>query len=261
MNLFEEMKAEYIRLSAQTASLERAIDALPEGSLEWRKRGNTYRYYRRTQDKKEYIAKSNPQLIEALAKKKYLQKMLIDAKEEKTAISKYLNAHKGKDRPKELIIHNPNIENLLRPLFVGTDEKLAVWAAEEYPSTAGYPNQLIHPGPLGKMYRSKAEASIAYVLFKYHLPNRYECDKTIGEVTYHIDFTIRNPENGQTIYWEHCGMMDNDRYAANIGIKLKEFEKAGIFPDRNLILTFESKQFPFETWMAEEIVHQYFCLK
>ena len=51
-------------------------------------------------------------------------------------------------------------------------------------------------------------------------------------------------------------MMDQDGYAANIGTKIREFESAGIFPGHNLILTFESKQFPFTIGMAEEIIQK-----
>ena len=140
--------------------------------------------------------------------------------------------------------------------FVDVDTTL--WEEEEYPSTAEHPEHLIHPGPKGKMYRSKSEASIATVLHRHGIPFRYEWDKDINGVTYHIDFTIRHPKTGQIIYWEHCGGMDKDGYSANVGTKIKDYESAGIFPDRNLILSFESKQFPFEYGMAEEIVERWF---
>lgn len=259
MELFEYAKAEYDKLSRQVSALERAISTAPPGSLEWSKRGDRVRYYNRIDDQKSFISQAKDyDLIEALAKKKYLQKMLTDARHEKEAIGKYLRAHSEEDRAKALLVQKPHIAAILNPLFRPLDEKLAEWAKADYPSTAGFPENLIHPGPEGKMYRSKSESNIAYSLYRHRVPTRYEWDKNINGVTYHIDFTIRHPKTGETVYWEHCGLMDKDSYAANIGTKIKDYESVGIFPDRNLILTFESKQFPFEIGMADEIVEKWF---
>ena len=256
--IFDLLSQEYTRLSSQICSLENAIERLPEGSLEFNKNGNRYRHYQSINKKRTYLPLSEQETIEALAKKKYLQKMLMDARNEKSAIGKYLKAHNDKDHAHDLLTHNPHLEELLSPLFAPLDEKLRNWASADYPSTAGHPEFLIHPGPGGKKYRSKSEAMIAYILYKYRIPFRYEWDKDINGITYHIDFTIRHPKTGEFFYWEHCGMMDRDSYAANIGTKLRDFEKVGIFPDRNLILTFESRQYPFEIGMAEEIVKKWF---
>ncbi len=259
MTFFETSKTEYWRLEKKVEALESAIAKLPSGSLEWNRRGDRYRFYRRKGEEKKFISQTKDQpLIEALAKKKYLKKMLMDTRREKDAIAKYLKAHKDEDHARDLLTLYPHVGELLSPLFKPLDEKLAEWAKEEYSSTADNPESLIHPGPEGKMYRSKSEAMIAYILYKYRIPFRYECDKYINGITYHIDFTIRHPKTGETIYWEHCGLMDKDGYAANVGTKIKEYEYAGIFPDRNLILTFESKQFPFEIGMVEEIVQKWF---
>lgn len=258
MNYYNEMKAEYNRLSTQIVSLERAIDALPEGSLSWRKKDDVYRYYQYLDSKRKYLSKKDAGMIENLAKKKYLQKMLIDVKAEKNAIGKYMTSHQEKNRALELIAQHPNLEEILSPLFAPYDEKLQAWANEEYPSTAEHPEALIHPGPFGKMYRSKSEVSIAYGLLAKRIPHRYECDLVIQGITYHPDFTIRHPKTGQVIYWEHFGGMDNERYVFRSIMKLKDFESVGIFPDRNMIVTFESRNFPFESWMAEEIIDRWF---
>ncbi len=258
MELYPQMLSEYNRLSAQVASLERAIGKLPEGNLEFNKNGTGFRHYKAIGKNRIYLPKKEWGTVEELAKKKYLQKMLIDAKLERDAIGKYLKAHSEEDRAKALLTQTPHLAEILDPLFKPLDERLVEWANAEYPSTAGHPEHLIHEGPKGKMYRSKSESDIALCLYKNKIPNRYEWDKYINGVTYHIDFTIRHPKTGDTFYWEHCGGMDKDGYSANIGTKIKEYESAGIFPDRNLILTFESRKFPFEYWMAEEIVEKWF---
>lgn len=256
MEMFEQMKKEHARLAARISQLEHAVAQLPEGSLGWYKRGGNFRYYHLTDTKHFLSLKKDHAFIEELAKKKYLQKLLSDAKIESSAIEKYLKSHREHGLAKIMLTENTHIADILSPLFRSTDQELAEWSASDYPSTAAHPEQLIFPGPCGKMYRSKSESQIAYLLYTTLIPFRYEWDKTIGDKTYSIDFTIRHPKTGRTIYWEHCGMMDNEGYATNIGIKLRDFEKAGIFPGKNLILTFESRQFPFTIGMAEEIIQK-----
>lgn len=258
MHLYPQLLNEYNRLSTHISSLEKAIAQLPEGSLTFNKNGSNYRYYKKLNGKRIYLSKKDWPTVEALAKKKYLQKMLLDAKQERGAIGKYLSAHNEEDRAKALLTQTPHLAEILDPLFSPMDKKLVAWANADYPSSAGHPEHLIHKGPKGKMYRSKSEADIAHCLYKNHIPYRYEWDKYINGITYHIDFTIRHPKTGETFYWEHCGRMDKDGYSANVGTKIKDYESAGIFPDRNLILSFESKQFPFEYGMAEEIVERWF---
>ena len=122
MNLFKELKGEHIRLSAKIASLERAISKLPEGSLKVKRRGNTHRFYH-CQDKSErFISKKETDLLEALAKKKYYQKMLQDARKEKNAIGKYLCSHSEDNLADQLLAKNPQIDQILRPLFKPMDE-------------------------------------------------------------------------------------------------------------------------------------------
>ena len=259
MTLYDNAITEYRRLGKKTELLEQAIDKLPPGSLEWARRGERFRFYQREDGKKRFLsAKKEKELLEDLAKKKYLQKMLMDTRNEKEAIGKYLRTHKKEDHAGDLLIGNPHLNEILSPLFKPLDEKQREWAEVDYPSTANYPEYLIHPGPCGKMFRSKSEAMIAHVLYRHRLAYRYEWDKEINGVVYHIDFTIRHPETDEFIFWEHCGRMDKDGYAVNIGTKIKEFESAGIFPDRNLILTFESRRFPFEIGMAEDIAQKWF---
>ena len=108
------------------------------------------------------------------------------------------------------------------------------------------------------MYRSKSETMIARGLFEKRIPFRYENDKEIGGVTYHIDFTIRHPKTGQFIYWEHLGAMDMESYALNAGMKLRAFAGAGIVLGRNLILTMETRQYPLSYGLVEDIIQQWF---
>ena len=258
MYLYEKVQSEYDRLSSLMAAVERNLEEMPEGSLVCDKDGKRYKHYIRKDKKKKYLRKDQMDLVLTLAKKKYLKKMLINLKRQTTAAGRYLRAWPKKDRVLELLEKQPHIEELLRPFLQPLDEKLRKWAEEDYPSTAGYPERLIHPGPNGKMYRSKSEATIAYALFRNRIPFRYEMDKDINGIIYHIDFTIRHPETGEMFYWEHFGKIDDIKYTANLGRKLTDFENARMFPGKNLILTFESAQFPLSIGEVEDIIHNWF---
>lgn len=143
--MFEQMKKEHARLSARIPQLEHAIEQLPEGSLGWCKRGENYRYYCLT-DTKHFLSRRNDRaFIEELAKKKYLQKLLTDAKYELAAIKKYLKNHKEQSLAEKLLTENIHIADILSPFFRSADQELAEWSASDYPSTAAHPEQLIFP--------------------------------------------------------------------------------------------------------------------
>ena len=147
MQLFEQMEKEHHRLSSKITNLEHAISSLPQGNLGWQKRGENYRYYCLT-DTKQYLSrKKDYALIEELGKKKYLQKMLSDDKHELTSIEQYLKKHRKESLAKRLLTDNPHLSEILTPLFRSPKKELAEWAAKDYPSTAGHPEQLIFPGP------------------------------------------------------------------------------------------------------------------
>lgn len=62
------------------------------------------------------------------------------------------------------------------------------------------------------MVRSKSEVIIANALAARGVDYAYERPLTLGSVTKYPDFTIEDMESGQTIYWEHCGMLHVPSY-------------------------------------------------
>ena len=258
MHLYDSLKAEQVRLSSLICDLERRVKKLPEGDLCFWKNGSKYKYFAVIDGKRHYISLKEQDRIRELAQKKYLETMLVDAQKEKQAIDKYLKMHVEEKQADVLIMTKPHLVDLLQPMFQIRDERLEKWAKAEYPSSAGHPEHLIHEGPEGRMYRSKSEAWIANALYTNRIPFRYEWDKIINGRVYPIDFTIRHPVTGETYYWEHLGLMDDLGYARRNAQKLVDYESAGIFPGVNLILTYESGQFPLSIGQIEKIVREWF---
>ena len=129
---------------------------------------------------------------------------------------------------------------------------------------ADYSRNPLHPEMLkfesisGNTLRSKSELIIDQLLFVYQIPYRYECKLAIGDVTLYPDFTIIHPKTGKMFYWEHFGMMDNQKYSQKAFSKLEIYCENGIIPSINLITTFEATDFPLDAVKVENIIKQYF---
>jgi len=88
--------------------------------------------------------------------------------------------------------------------------------------------------------RSKNEVYIASRLDHYGLTYRSDCPTGIPGLYRVPDFTIIRKRDGRIIYWEHLGMMDDMEYRRGNKRKLEEYEKAGIVPWDNLIVTYDT---------------------
>ncbi|MBR5979194.1 MAG: ATPase, partial [Oscillospiraceae bacterium] len=61
------------------------------------------------------------------------------------------------------------------------------------------------------------------------------------------------------IYLEHFGLMDDDEYRDNCFRKLDEYRINGIYPGKNLIMTFESSQNPLDIKGIRMMIKDIFC--
>lgn len=93
-----------------------------------------------------------------------------------------------------------------------------------------FEEHLIHRTTRGEMVRSKSEVIIANVLAAKGVDYVYERPLTLGGATRYPDFTIQDMESGQTIYWEHCGMLHVPNYRRRWDEKLEWYRKNGILP-------------------------------
>lgn len=102
-----------------------------------------------------------------------------------------------------------------------------------------YAENLIYKTEKGEMVRSKSEMIIANMLFENHVPYTYEKELLVGGFNKIPDFTIEDEESGNTWYWEHCGMMNDDSYRKRWEAKKKLYAENGIVEGKNLIVTEE----------------------
>ena len=101
---------------------------------------------------------------------------------------------------------------------------------------------------------------IVYLLHDYKIPFRYESELELGQVTVYPDFTIRHPKTGKLFLWEHLGMVDEPAYRRNTLSKLQLYMEHGWIPSVNLILTFETKEYPLDMAYVEGLIKDYFVV-
>src|SRR5205823_2340380 len=94
----------------------------------------------------------------------------------------------------------------------------------------------IHRTLAGFMVRSKSEVIIANMLFERDIPFRYELRRSAPDGTFYLpDFTVTWA--GRTWFWEHWGLMEDEKYRRHQQTKKQWYEKH--FPG-TLVETFES---------------------
>ena len=91
-------------------------------------------------------------------------------------------------------------------------------------------DRLIHRTARGEAVRSKSEVIIANLLDAAGVDYRYEEKLEIDGVTKFPDFTIDDDDTGVKYYWEHLGMLSDERYRRRWNEKLKWLRGHGIVP-------------------------------
>lgn len=229
---------------------ERSLKKSPEGSLILSSSNGSIQYYHKTscnQKKGKYIEKSNHKLLKALAQKDYDQHFLKELDKQKNQIEKML-----KNIPcielKDIAAKLPNArKELVLPHVLPNEEYIERWLNVKYTGKNYADNIPMIVTDNGEKVRSKSEKMIADKLYSMGIPYRYEYPlrlKTYGIV--YPDFTLLNISTRQEIYFEHFGMMDDEEYCQKAILKIREYEKNGIYLGERLIVSFETLQVPLD---------------
>ena len=192
------MLSEHQRLTEEIDTLEKQLNALPEGKLIIAGNGDYAKWYLSDGHHKKYIPKCDQKLAEKMAFKKYLTALLSDAIHEKKSIEFYLKHHLTETGEAEKLFSSPEFKKLLLPHFTPLSKELEEWQSAPYEQNPRHPEHLIHKSSFGHNVRSKSEAIIATLLHIYKVPFRYECALPLGINVLFPDFTIRHPQTGET---------------------------------------------------------------
>lgn len=235
------------------------LASAPEGRLRATKSKNHLNFYHRTDPKSangRYIKKSEDALVHALAQKEYLEKVIKRACHERELLSPllafYQNAPMETASEDMHLLKRPKIH----PLFLSDEEYAKNWQMQGFARNP-LPGDDELVSDRDEKMRSKTEVLIANALNRHHIPYHYERPLEIDGKIIYPDFTVLNVRNRREYYWEHFGMMSDLQYVNNFTFKLSRYMANGIFPGRNLILSFESENQRFGTKQIEAIIQEY----
>lgn len=232
---------------------------LPEGELLCTGEEDKRKYYQRLpvrgyrKKERRYGIKKKPQVLDGLIRKEYaasaIEVMDKDIKVLETALRWY----------------KPVDENTVMQEFAAKYPELGgriyrnSGDAEEWKNAFSSANDF-HPESLksidiaGKKRRSKNEVYIASRLDHYKLIYRHDCPTGIPGLYRNPDFQIIRPRDFKIIYWEHFGMMDDLEYVIDYKNKMIDYEKAGIVPWDNLMITFGKTAGDLDARMIEAMI-------
>lgn len=255
--LHDRIKKEYESITFRISSIQKELETLPPGKLICCRQNNTSKWYLSDGSCKFYLNKSNRSLAEQLARKKYLNLLLKDLKQEQTALAFYLKHHSS-PKSQDLLLPTSGFQPLLLPHFQPISHELSTWMNSPYDKNPSHPETLIYKGIANNLLRSKSEVMIDMLLRKHRIPFRYECALQLGNTLLYPDFTIRHPHTGNFYYWEHFGLMDVPSYIENTTSKLNLYATHGITPGIQLITTYETQNTPLDPELIETYISYHF---
>lgn len=247
-------------LKALISDKSTAIRSAPAGKLRISGSGTNKRYYIRTDPSNtngRYINKTNKSLAYALAQKDYDAKILNGAQKELSFIEQ---VQKLASRPLiEQFYENYNAPRraLITPIRLPDKEYIDAWESVSWQKKPITINSAEYYTAKGEQVRSKSEILIADTLARFQVPYRYEYPLTIGNATFHPDFTTLHVRKRQVVIWEHFGMLDHPDYARNAIEKIETYEMNGYYPGNNLIFTFETEKTPLNTKIITQFIKTY----
>lgn len=259
ITFYNQLFTESQRLIDKINSINSKLKHFPPGKLICSRNGKYFNWFVRTSKGITHLPKSQKQLAEQLAQKKYLTTVLEDLSHEQKAIQlylDYLDSHPG--QANLLLSDSSAYKELLSSSFLPLSEELLKWSRTPYKTNPAYPENLVFKTISGHTVRSKSESMIALLLYQNKIPFRYECILQLTQKTLYPDFTIRHPKTGKIYYWEHFGMIDKPDYRNNMLSSLRAYTSNGIYPSIQLLTTFETNDHPLDLCEVENIINRYF---
>ena len=256
-------------LRKRIAQKEKALDNPPEGHLCLRpQNGKTYFEYISvgSPPQRRYLSLKNPEdmaLIRALAQRDYDKKVLKCCQDELKILLRLEKQYRD-GLPEDIAEKiSPARRALIDPISLTDEEYAEIWQAKYQAPNRIRPDDQTFPTERGEIVKSKSEAAIADKLFMMGIPYCYEYPVRVNNhltrkpYTAHPDFFVLNRRTRKTYVWEHLGSMDRMDYVNDNLRRMIDLEDTGIIQGRNLIISYETKQIPFNSSKAKKIIQTF----
>ncbi len=238
--------------------LENSLKQAPEGRIQTKEVKGIKRFYRiRADGTAEYLGKNKVNEIKALIQKKLDLELLKVTQREKKVLEEALKSI-GVETREQVWARFPEV---LKG-YVKVDESVNVGYIKSWQELWGIidkDDEHKFKTARGDYVRSKSEYIIADILFRNGIPYHYEMPLVLehGLFVYKPDFSVLNTRTLKQYYWEHFGMIDKKAYFNSMKEKLDVYAEYGIFPGKNLIMTFESAEKPLSVEHVERQLKEY----
>ena len=260
----EILKEHQKMLARLRIQLSRELDKAPRGRLRIATKGKYTEYYMCDEGagtsgtRGRYLKKKEEKIIKALAQKEYDGRLLKETMSQLDKIENYPYGI-GEDGLKSVYEGlSESRKNLVIPRIKPTEDAVSEWLAMPFEPLGFTVDDPEIYTDFHERVRSKSEKFIAEKLRAMGIPYKYECPLNLdGFGTVYPDFTILN-KNTMAVSWlEHLGKMDEPDYSMKAVAKVRAYERSGIYVGKNLYLTMETKQTPFDAMSIESIFEDF----
>lgn len=248
-------------LQVQLRDLAKQLDeaAFPPGKLVVHQNGSNQKWFINEDGHLTYLPKAQRQTAELMARKLMLTSAYDDCQRELKAVNSYLKKHDSSPSSSAFRLPDNRYQDLLNSNSSDTYPNSVIqWWKSPYPQDHFHEENKIFKSKSGNLLRSKSEVCIDELLFHYQIPYHYEHTLTLPNGhCYSPDFTIYSLKLQRFLYWEHLGQIDKPDYLRKNEHKLEDYIQHNILPQRDLIITVETKDFPLSSETVEAMIHQY----
>ncbi|MBY0585211.1 hypothetical protein K5I04_07160 [Murdochiella sp. Marseille-P8839] len=233
------------------------------GYLKIEQRNNHFRYYHGFYDptikaqKRIYLSRHDTTLIRQLAQKSYDQKLKRLLEKRLRTLDRICRDFHDEELENLYSSLSPQRKKLITPSIPSWEALVKQWIEKPYPvEPPSFPRPEIY-SKNGEQLRSKSEKILADMFYDQNIPYKYECPLWLEQTWYYPDFTFLSPYTKKEVYWEHLGMMGEEEYASRAIQKILFYDRHGIYPGENLILTYETGATPLDFRWAQRLISRY----
>ncbi|MEG0924950.1 MAG: hypothetical protein RSE98_07865 [Anaerovoracaceae bacterium] len=226
---------------------KRFLTKAPKGSLVERKRNGKISYFRRATkivdgryDVTEKCIDGNVDLIAKLSQKQLSSKIVYQLEKNIEKQQKFLKGYSSIDEENLQLILPERFRRSVESSIKSRNEE---WEYESYQKRVDTSRFNIHETLKGDLVGSKSEVIIANALYVRGIPYHHDemfPVRNINNGFYYLDFITKTPI-GEMFYWEHFGLLDDQRYAEKNTEKLLFYHSNGLELGKNLIVTVDDQ--------------------
>ena len=252
----------YIELTQQDIALQKkllhqyhtALQKLPQGKLTYKTiNGRLYYYWIDSAKKQHYIHSKNSDLIYDLKYRRFLEEATCQIEQNLHIQEKVLTRY-GPYDPFSIQKRLPKAySDLVLPSNLKSKSP-----HHDGAEPSNRPEGLTYSTSFGLYLSSKTEVIIAELMHAANIDFRYEPKVRLQTpdghwITYRPDFEI-TPPLYEDIFWEHAGLLHNERYRESFFNKITTYHHNNIVMPKNLIVTMDNPDGTLDVAAIDRII-------